>query len=385
MSLYIGAGEAARRLGVRRETLYAYVSRGVIRRRASVDGRTSLYAVDDIEVLANRSRQRTPAPRPSIDVQIASAITQLDEQALSYRGVEVAALSRECSFEQVAELLWSGTLPSSAVRWPGADRADLDACVAATRGLGSGAGALVALMAVIPVLAARHAADGPEAAARRFIGIVPALSGARVDGSIAEQLASAWHPDPTAELVRAIDGALVLLADHELATSTLAVRIATSVRTDAYAAFGAGLATLTGVLHGSSAAGAAALLADASERGPVVAIRGVLDTGRRLSGFGHSVYRTGDPRLEPLLEAVRALPDPSGRYEIVDAVMRVASDQIVARPNVDFGLAALSFVGGLDADVPIFAVARVAGWAAHIEEELLERPLRFRGVARPPA
>jgi citrate synthase len=139
------------------------------------------------------------------------------------------------------------------------------------------------------------------------------------------------------------------------------------------------------VLHGSSAAGAAALLADASERGPVVAIRGVLDTGRRLSGFGHSVYRTGDPRLEPLLEAVRALPDPSGRYEIVDAVMRVASDQIVARPNVDFGLAALSFVGGLDADVPIFAVARVAGWAAHIEEELLERPLRFRGVARPPA
>jgi citrate synthase len=385
MSLYIGAGEAARRLGVRRETLYAYVSRGVIRRRASVDGRTSLYAVDDIELLANRSRQRTPAPRPSIDVQIASAITQLDEQALSYRGVEVAALSRECSFEQVAELLWSGILPSSAVRWPGADRADLDACVAATRGLGSGAGALVALMAVIPVLAARHAADGPEAAARRFIGIVPALAGGRVDGFIAEQLASAWHPDPTPELVRAIDGALVLLADHELATSTLAVRIATSVRTDAFAAFGAGLATLTGVLHGSSAAGAAALLADASERGPVVAIRGVLDTGRRLSGFGHSVYRTGDPRLEPLLEAVRALPDPSGRYEIVDAVMRVASDQIVARPNVDFGLAALSFVGGLDADVPIFAVARVAGWAAHIEEELLERPLRFRGVARPPA
>ena len=385
MTLYIGAGEAARRLGVRRETLYAYVSRGVIQRRASVDGRTSLYAVDDIEQLANRSRQRAPTPRPSIDVQIASAITQLDELALSYRGVEVAALSRQCSFEQVAELLWSGTVPSSAVIWPGADRADVDACVAAARGLGSAASALVALTAMIPVLAARHPADGPEGAARRFIWVASALSGAGVDGSIAERLAHAWHPDPTPELVRAIDRALVLLADHELATSTLAVRIATSVRTDAYAAFGAGLATLTGVLHGSSAAGAAALLADAAEHGPVAAIRGVLDTGRRLSGFGHSVYRTGDPRLAPLLEAVRALPDPSGRYEIVDAVMREASGLIVARPNVDFGLAALSFVGGLDADVPIFAVARVAGWAAHIEEELLERPLRFRGVARPPA
>ena len=385
MTLYIGAGEAARRLGVRRETLYAYVSRGVIRRRASVDGRTSLYAVDDIEQLASRSRQRAPVPRPSIDVQIASAITQLDEQALAYRGLEVATLSRESTFEQVAELLWTGALPPSPIRWSAVDRADVDACRGAARGLGPAAGALVALTAVIPVLASRHPGDRPAAAARRFIGVVPELSARGVDGSVAQRLAHAWHPDPTPELVRAVDRALVLLADHELATSTLAVRIATSVRADAYAAFGAGMATLSGVLHGSSAAGAAAVFVDAADRGPVAAIRAVLDSGRRLSGFGHSVYRTGDPRLEPMLEAVRALPDPSGRYEVVDAVMREASGQIVALPNVDFGLAALSFVGGLDAEVPIFAVARVVGWAAHIEEELLERPLRFRGVARPPA
>ena len=153
MTLYIGAGEAARRLGVRRETLYAYVSRGAIRRRASVDGRTSLYAVDDIEQLASRSRQRTPAPRPSIDVQIASAITQLDEQALAYRGVEVAELSRSSSFEQVAELLWTGTMPSSTVRWPATDHGDVEASVAAVRCLDRSAGALVRLMAVVPVLA----------------------------------------------------------------------------------------------------------------------------------------------------------------------------------------------------------------------------------------
>ena len=384
MTLYIGAGEAARRLGVRRETLYAYVSRGAIRRRASVDGRTSLYAVDDIEQLASRSRQRTPAPRPSIDVQIASAITQLDEQALAYRGVEVAELSRSSSFEQVAELLWTGTMPSSTVRWPATDHGDVEACIAAVRCLDRSAGALVRLMAVVPVLATRHPGERADAAARRLIGIVPELSGPAVDGSVAERLAHAWHPSPTPELVGAIDRALVLLADHELATSTLAVRIATSVRTDAYAAFAAGVATLTGVLHGSSAEDAAALLSDAAERGPVTAIRGVLDSGRRLPGFGHSVYRTGDPRLEPLLEGVRSLPDSAGRSAVVDAVIREASGQIVARPNVDLGLAALSFVGGLAPDVPIFAVARLAGWAAHIAEELLERPLRFRGVARPP-
>jgi citrate synthase len=385
MTLYIGAGEAARRLGVRRETLYAYVSRGAIRRRASVDGRTSLYAVDDIEQLASRSRQRTPAPRPSIDVQIASAITQLDEQALAYRGVEVAELSRSSSFEQVAELLWTGTMPSSTVRWPATDHGDVEGCVAAVRCLDRSAGALVRLLAVVPVLAARHPGERADAAARRLIGIVPELSGRAVDGSVAERLAHAWHPRPTPELVRAIDRSLVLLADHELATSTLAVRIATSVRTDAYASFAAGVATLTGVLHGSSAESAATLLSDAAERGPVTAIRGVLDSGRRLPGFGHSVYRTGDPRLEPLLEGVRSLPDSAGRCAVVDAVIREASGQIVARPNVDLGLAALSFVGGLAPDVPIFAVARLAGWAAHIAEELLERPLRFRGVARPPS
>ena len=81
MTRYVGAGEAARLLGVQRSTLYAYVSRGMIDRRVAVDGRTSLYAVDDVESLAGRVRQRTSEPRPSLDVQIATAITVLDEAA----------------------------------------------------------------------------------------------------------------------------------------------------------------------------------------------------------------------------------------------------------------------------------------------------------------
>src|SRR5688572_19504736 len=194
MTLYIGTGEAARRLGVRRETLYAYVSRGMIRRRASVDGRTSLYAVDDIEQLAGRSRQRTPVPRPSIDVQITSAITQLDEQAVTYRGVDVATLSGSFSFEQVAELLWTGSLPPAPVRWPRSDGDDVAACAAGARGVGESAGSLVQLMAVIPALAARHPGERADAAARRLIGIVPELSGPTVDGGVAERLAHAWHP-----------------------------------------------------------------------------------------------------------------------------------------------------------------------------------------------
>src|SRR6188474_2905535 len=94
MSRYVGAAEASRQLGVRKETLYAYVSRGLIDRRVAVDGRTSLYAVDDVEALAGRVRRREPEPRPSLDVQIATAVTTLDESGVRYRGWDVAELSR---------------------------------------------------------------------------------------------------------------------------------------------------------------------------------------------------------------------------------------------------------------------------------------------------
>jgi citrate synthase len=387
MPLYIGASEAARRLGVRRETLYAYVSRGAIRRRASVDGRRSLYDVDDIDALATRSRRRVAAPRPSLDVQIVSAITELDEHALRFRGRDAAELSRLATFEQVAELLWTGTLPPAAVGWPDARDDDVDACRQAISVLGERAPALARLGAIVAVLGVRHAGDDPFAAARRLIAAVPAVTaaaGGRPSGPIAARLAASWHRRPDAALVQAIDRALVLLADHELATSTLAARLAASVRADAYAAVAAAMATVSGALHGSAAAAAAGLLAAAERGGAAAAIHDVLSAGGRLPGFGHSIYRTGDPRLEPLLDAVRSLPGAARRFSVVADVMRVASEQIVARPNVDFGLAALSHVGGLAPDVPIFAVARIAGWAAHVDEELRERPLRFRGVARAP-
>ena len=384
MTLYVGSREAARRLGIRRESLYAYVSRGEIARRAAIDGRTSLYSVDDINRLLDRRRGRqAPSSRPSIDVQITSAITQLDEQAVRYRGHDVSELCRSASFEQVAELLWTGSLPATTRVWPVAATDDVAACRAAIDAVGPRATALQRMLALTPVLGARHPHDDAATAARRLITMVPALPPGSRTGSVAVRLSRAWHRRPSTELVVAIDRALVLLADHELATSTLAARVAASGRAPAYASMAAALATLTGELHGSSAAAAARLLGDAAERGAEAAIRNRLDAGQRVPGFGHTVYRTGDPRLEPLLEVVRRLPDPTSRLRVVDDVLAEASVRLTPRPNVDFGLAALAYVGGLDFDVPIFAVARLAGWVAHINEELAERPLRFRGLAKP--
>jgi len=384
VTLYVGSQEAARRLGVRRETLYAYVSRGEIGRRTAIDGRTSLYSVDDIDRLTARSRGRQPASaRPSIDVQVTSAITQLDELFLHYRGYDVAELCVSATFEQVAGLLWTGSIPGEPPMWPDPDPDDVAACQAAVAALGPSATALQRLLVLPPVLDARHVGDDAPAAARRLITMVPALARVEGGGPVADRLGRAWHQLPNAALVHAIGRALVLLADHELATSTLAVRIAASVRATPYAAIAAGLATVSGALHGSAAAAATHMLAVARDRGAAVAIRQIVDAGQRLPGFGHSVYRTGDPRLAPLLDAVRLLPDASRLLDIVASVLAEPSLRISPRPNIDFRLAALAFVGGLEADVPIFAVARVAGWAAHIGEELEERPLRFRGLAQP--
>lgn len=386
MTLYIGSLEAARRLGVRRETLYAYVSRGEIGRRKAIDGRTSLYSVDDIDRLTTRSRGRQPASaRPSIDVQVTSAITQLDEQSLQYRGHDVADLCVSATFEQVAELLWTGVVPRVSPIWPAAEPDDVTACQAALGALGPSATDLQRLMMLPHVLGARHPDDLAAAAAKRMVVMVPAVAGVSEGGAVAGRLSRAWHRRPSPALVEAVGRALVLLADHELATSTLAARIATSARTTPYAAMAAAMATVSGELHGSSAAAAFHLLADAADRGAVAAIRDPIDSGRRVPGFGHTVYRTGDPRLGPLLDAVRSLPDADGRLRVVDDVLAESSIRVTPRPNVDFGLAAMAFVGGLDPDVPIFAVARLAGWAAHIDEERHERPLRFRGLAKPVA
>jgi citrate synthase len=382
VTLYVGAAEAARRLGVTKATLYAYASRRLIERRRAVDGRSSLYAVDDVERLAARGRQRQPVPRPTIDVQITSAITRLDDEGLSYRGHDVVRLAATASYEQVAELLWTGGLPVVAPAWDALDPESWTSTRAALAALPGGATELQRMLATVPVLAVGHEDDPPSEAARRLIIAASMPDRRRGRGTVAERLARSWHRHPTEELCAAIDLALVLLADHELATSTLAVRIAASVRADAYASLAAGIATVSGRLHGSAAAAVHGLIVEAAAQGARTAIARRREIGQRLPGFGHTIYRSGDPRLAPLLAAVRTLADPHGRMRTVEDLLGEAGRSIVQQPNVDFGLGALAYVAGLGADVPLFAIARLAGWAAHAQEELVERPVRFRGLAR---
>jgi len=194
---------------------------------------------------------------------------------------------------------------------------------------------------------------------------------------------------PPADLLDALRAALVLLADHELAASTLAVRVAASVRADPYAAVSAGLGVIGGALHGGASLGAEAVLAqidDPDQAGYVLGER--LRRGERIPGFGHGVYTAGDRRATALLERIRAAAPGHDRLAAAEAVLAEARRRRLPEPNVDFALATLGAVAGMTrgAGEAIFAIARTAGWLAHAAEEYGRRsPLRLRAVYTGPS
>jgi citrate synthase len=410
------AAEAARRLGVKPATLYAYVSRGVLSRSKAADGRGSQFDADEIERLARRGRPRRPAG--TADITIESAITELTADSLRFRGLDVTRLAVRRTFEEVAELLWTGEFPA-ADAGPGPWRATPAALAsgrAAQAGLPAGTRPLDRLQVIVPAMAAtdplRLQLDPPAvlAAGRSIIGgmvdclpapsappspsaspapsALPASSAAQAD--MAERLWSKLcERRPAPGLLGALSAALVLLADHELAASTLAARTAASARADPYAVVGTGLGAMSGALHGGASLGVETLMAAA--RGPDDVPRAVgelLRRGERVPGFGHTVYRGADPRAIVLLDLVRRAAPKSGQLAVAEAVLTEIGRKSLPEPNIDFAVATLARVAGMitGAGEAIFAVSRTAGWIAHALEaydaRVLLRP-RAVYVGRP--
>jgi len=435
MGELVNARTAAERLGVDVRTLYAYVSRGALRRVPGPDGRSSRYDSDELALLARRSRPRTlPRPAASIDLVIATRVSTVTDGVVRYRGTDVLDLVKaEEPFERVADLLWQAGPPQTDSGWTLPGTGERPAfplpdeipvlhrfAIAVAAMTGAGISDVAASDVAASDIAAPYvaASDGgvPELATsdvaavlsthdwpswgRRVIGCLIDTSGPAPrdrdhhdhadhadhadlvhnpdralhhdhpdDGAtVARRLWQRWSPlRPTAPRVRALDLALVLLAEHELALSTLSVRVAASARATPASCLLAGLSTLSGSLHG----GASRTVHDKlAAREPVV------------TGFGHPVHRHGDPRVTPLLEAVYAFATPADR-ELIETAHREAPRPL----NADFALGALTYAARMPAEAAtaIFAIARVAGWIAHAAEEYEEPPLRFRGHAVRPA
>jgi citrate synthase len=399
----ITAAEAARRLGIRPATLYAYVSRGLIPSRRISGARGSWFDPAQVEALAH---DRSRAARTGLSLTITTALTRIDGRSLSYRGHDAVELSHRESFEAVASLLWTGQLRHE----PFEVSADtLRAARRATRWLSGDARLADRLALVAPAAASADPlrfdlSESAVASVGRVLiatmvhslpprsdTAAPVLSvrgGPRVASSIAGRLWTRLSPGPAPEdAASVLNGFLVMLADHELATSTLAARVAASTRANPYATVSAALGALDGPLHGSASEDVHRLLAEAAgPRGATAAVADCLRRGRTVPGFGHALYADGDPRGAAGLDLLRRLGHESStrpRLRVVDEVLASVGARTPASPNSDFSLGALAFVAAMSSDAgeAIFAIARTAGWIAHTLEEYNEPPLRFRARA----
>ena len=356
------ADEASSRLGISRASLYAYVSRGLIRSFSSPhDPRQRLYAVEDVETLVERkARFRRPAAAAATALDwglpvLETAITQIRDGRLFYRGQDAIALARTATLEDIARLL-IGAIGEDAFREPSRIPTPLPGPSLGLHGFVAQAVRLLSEPAPRETRAAEVAAIlrlTAAAASGTESGIEP----------IHRHLALAWKASPQA--AEAIRRALVLCADHELSSSAFAVRVAASTGASLRNSVIAGLVTLSGPYHGGM-----------TER-----VRAFLEapgTARR-PGFRHRLYPDGDPRAEALLENVPLLASDA-------TALRALADASGGSPSIDVALVMMERAYELPAGAAftVFAVGRTAGWLAHAVEQRSQAALirpRARYVA----
>jgi citrate synthase len=375
MSDWIDAQTAMARLGVRPQTLYAYVSRGRLTVRADpADPRRSLYRAAEVEGLAERKgRSRKPADVAARAIAwgepvLTSAITTTAGGRLFYRGRDAEVLAETETLEAVARLLRGGHGASL-------KRAERSHPPPGPTFRARAFAALAARAGSEPPARGRNPLHLAVQAGAVVDVMADAAAGRAGEGPIHARLAAAWGLDPAGPGADLIRRALVLLADHELNASTFAARVAASTGASLAASALAGLAALTGPRHGGAAAAARSLAADAAARGAAAAVEAWLAEDRALPGFGHPLYPEGDPRARRLMTQMET---PPGLEDLRRAAAEVAG-QI---PNIDFALVALAETLGLPEEAPfaLFAVARSAGWTAHAIEQA-----QTPGIIRPRA
>ncbi len=369
MSVWIPREKALELLGVRPQTLYAYVSRGQVGARPDPsDPRRSLYSADDVEVLRARrarGRQARQVAQNAIawgEAVLPTSISTIAHGRLYYRQKDAVDLASRATLEDIAALLWN--VEPGSIRFAGM----LDP--EGRSGPTQAAMALLARCAAkgMPTIGRSRPALAGEAASL-LAGVAAALGAQPAKGQdIASSFAAAWNCGAQAADVIRI--ALVLLADHELNASTFAARVAASTGAPLAAALLAGFSTLLGPRHGGAAAQLEALIAEASRSGAENAVVDWMRRGGALPGFGHRLYQGIDPRAHALLTRF-ALPHEL--HELATVVNELAG----WRPNIDLALVAMTRTFGLPHDAPfrLFAAGRSCGWLAHAMEQALSGEL----------
>lgn len=366
MKRYLTAKEAASALDISLPTLYAYVSRGLIRSEATAGSKRSRrYYAEDVDKLIQRkeaTRNPEKAAESALDwgaPVLESALTLIIKGRLYYRGQDVMHLARTATAEQVAGLLWADDLTAPLMFDVPPDMPDI----------ATDQPVLTRILATLPLVGARDLASydlRPEAVMTtggRILNLMTTFITGESSGGMAARLAAHYAPD--AESL--FDAALIVCADHELNASSFTARVAASAGATPYNVVMSGLATLQGMKHGGSTERVEAFLRELAVAESVSA--GVADRLRRgepIPGFGHRLYPDGDPRAALLLGLLRDY-DTTFTDAVIDAVGALIGES----PNVDFALVALAWTLDLPTGTPLvlFALGRTIGWIGHAIEQ----------------
>jgi len=366
--IYLSAREAAAELGVRRATLYAYVSRGLIRSTPG-PGRERRYHADDVRRLRERGEPGAGSAEPPAGAGVLETrLTLITDEGPVYRGQPALALARSSSLEAVATLLWDCSDDPFAAPAP----PESPAAPAGLRPVERG----IAAFAAWPLADRAAYTMAPRLLAEKGAGLLRAAVAALLQQPpsaepIHRQIAVAWgvRDVKQIDLLRA---ALVLSAEHEFNTSAFAVRCAASTRAPLHAALISGLGVFSGPRHGAASDRVDGWLARiTSEEHIERVLQELLLNGEALSGFGHQIYRGADPRAVCLLELIAEAQLDHPLARILPKIVETAEALFGQAPNIDFALASMRRILGLppSAGMVLFCSGRLVGWIAHALEQ----------------
>ncbi len=333
-------------------------------------------------------------------VACTSAICTIVGSTLTYRGIDIDELATHSNFEEVVWLLWNGTLPRRAelekLRNDLAANAPVPPQVIdALRRFPSSAKPMEVLRTAVSLLALYDPDDldmSPEANRRKALRLtaqMPTLIAAfhrlrnglepvhpQASRSVAHNfLWMLFEREPEQVAIDAMDQALILHADHELNASTFAARVTAATLSDIHSAIVSAIGTLKGPLHGGANEAVAAMLEKvATVENAEPWVKDALERKEKIMGFGHRVYRDGDPRAKHLKRMAQQLSDLRGDtrwYEMSVIIENLVTNAKKLPANVDFYSATVYTQLGIPRDLftPIFAVSRVSGWTAHVLEQ----------------
>ncbi|MGA2437201.1 MAG: citrate synthase [Acidobacteriaceae bacterium] len=333
-----------------------------------------------------------------------SAICWIDGDAgvLSYRGIDIHQLAEHSNFEETTYLLWFGVLPTAS------QLADFSKELAFSRALNwriyeflrnvpTDATPMEVLRTAVSLLSlydpdekdSSHESNVRKSyrLTSQIAMIVAIFDRIRKGKTIIDPDRSLSHSanflrmlngvNPTETATRALDVALILQADHELNASTFAARVIASTFSDIHSAVVGAIAALKGPLHGGANAETMKILVAIDEAGadPVEYVKQMFEQKKKISGFGHRVYRTEDPRATHLRRMSEDLSRSAGNTKWFDMSRKIelyVNAEKKLNANVDFYSASTYTALGVEIDLftPIFAISRIAGWTAHVIEQL---------------